>query len=204
MRQQMVVTISIDDLAVNYGSYSFEGPHFRKGVWTADLYQLPDLSNGFVAAVPDAVCLLTGTVHGDVRLTVEVREAAPERELDEWEAAVEVSLFSTDGYLTGPDEDDFVTIRLTSAPGWYRLRAYARGRGTARHHHYTCDDNCSTCPIEEHKLIFWPAPPLAEEALKRDGVHSDLRDKRPLPAFGPEAHPVDLEGFHDALPNIII
>ncbi|MER8223506.1 hypothetical protein ABTZ58_23535 [Streptomyces sp. NPDC094143] len=168
-----------------HGSVSLSGPAFDDGVWERDLMQLPDLSNGLVAAVPDAMWLSTGSAHSEVRLTLELLPTAPVRDDETWDMVVEVSVHLGGGTL---ENDDDPRMRLTPpAAGWYRLRASARGRSEAQ------EQDGAT---EVHRIVLWPAPPEAEQVIRHDGVRGGA-DRRPLPALGSDTHPVDLNGYYD-------
>lgn len=186
-----------------YGSWSMEGQLFEAGVWTEDLPQLPLISNGLVAAVPDGVHLKTGSTHGDLRLTIAVVTSAPDPDPDDWEAVVDVSLFTTDGVLATPDGNGEV---LLPGPGWYRLRACARGRDQAQEHQYDWaykeegnaepEGDQDHAQLEEHRVVLWPAAPDEERVWKHDGV-CGVTGSRRLPALGPDSHPVDLNSLYE-------
>lgn len=208
-----------------YGSCSPTSAPFQEGPWNRDLAELAHRSNGLVAAAPDGFHLMTGTVHGDLRLIVELLDSAPEPHLIDWEAVVDVSLLITDGTLT--DHEPSVEFRLPE-PGWYRLRASARGRADAYARHNAGDDEDDwedeedgedeeDSPLEEHRITLWLASPQEELVWKHDGVHVEPGGRRLLPALGLDSHPgkkqkplpdlginykyIDLDGFYDDSPG---
>ncbi|MFF3249185.1 hypothetical protein ACFYWY_36910 [Streptomyces sp. NPDC002870] len=183
-----------------YGFCTMLGPSFHESPWRSNLMDLPDLSNGLVAAVPDGIQLITGTVHGDLRLTVELLDSAPEPQPLDWEAVVDVSLLITDGTLA--DGDAELEFRLPE-PGWYRLRASARGRADAHAHHYGLgdyEDEDKDAPVEEHRITLWLASPREELVWKHDGLRG-AAGRRPLPALGLGSDPEDLNGLYGDSPG---
>ncbi len=116
-----------------------------------------DHSNGLVVMLATGALIYTGIDTGNVRLRAH-SYAEPPQELDEatWEEIVEVSVHAPFGQLqidslhTGPVPA--LPVLSKAGPGWYRLRAHARGRDTAY-------DAVSEEPVEDYLIQVWPAQP---------------------------------------------
>ena len=109
-------------------------------------------------AVPmdHCVCVLTGIAMGQVNLTIEVLEEAPDRIDDrrQWEAVSEVSFeaISSTARIVVMDEGPeplFESFLLAPGVGWYRARAHAVGRSL------DFDLVVSDNPREAHLLQLW-------------------------------------------------
>lgn len=109
-------------------------------------------------AVPmdHSVCVLTGIAMGQVNLTIEVLDEAPDRIDDrrQWEAVSEVSFeaISSTARIVVMDEAPeplFESFLLAPGVGWYRARAHAVGRSL------DFDAVVSENPREAHLLQLW-------------------------------------------------
>jgi hypothetical protein len=148
----------------------------------------PDEDSGVGAAAvtgflgmraPWSGTILTGTKYGPVRLTVEIHDepVSAEGVEDLWSEVVEV------GFRADSGEVEFRTWggeRISSLellpPGWWRLRAHARGRDEA--HDRSWDPYLTEEPAEEHLIQFWPGPDYGDLlVVTRDQFGRDLREQ---------------------------
>jgi len=109
-------------------------------------------------AVPmdHCVCVITGIAMGQVNLTIEVLDEAPDRIDDRrpWEAVSEVSFEAISStarivLLDEGPESPFESFTLAPGIGWYRARAHAVGRSL------DFDAVVSEDPREAHLLQLW-------------------------------------------------
>ncbi|MFP8886804.1 hypothetical protein [Streptomyces mangrovi] len=118
-----------------------------------------DYSNGLIVVMPRGAKIHTGIYAGNVRVQARPLPGPPEQ-LDPgpWEEIVEASVYSATGRLaveipfpdTYPDTYLQLPELAEAGPGWYRLRAYARGRDTAL-------KDVREDPVEDYLLLCWPA-----------------------------------------------
>lgn len=109
-----------------------------------------------VVPMSNSVCVSTGIAMGQVNLTVEVLDAAPEA-IDarrDWEAVSEVSFEARTigariAFMAEAPESPFDSFQLASGIGWYRLRAHAVGRSVE------FDAVVTEDPREAHLLQLW-------------------------------------------------
>lgn len=117
---------------------------------------LPDFSGtGLLAVTLSGPAVVCGTHMGEVDVTVEVWDGAPELDADGWQDVAETAL-SWDGEamaVWGDDEELPVPI---PGPGTYRLRVSGRHRDDG-------EDRDEDDPVEEFLLQLWPAPPSAPQ-----------------------------------------
>lgn len=131
-----------------------------------------DYSNGLVVTMAAGATIYTGIDTGTVRVRAVAQTAPPaqdEPDTPPWEEIVEASLYAPYGQLRidSPDQGPVPDLPLLSpaGPGWYRIRAHARGRDTAF-------DAVRTEPVEDYLLYVWPAdpaPPTVINATDRCG-----------------------------------
>ncbi|MFK8910486.1 hypothetical protein [Streptomyces sp. YS-3] len=118
------------------------------------------------------------------RLTTERRADGPPPVGEEWETAVDVSIYSSSGTLWlfqwGGDVVEEAGDFATAGPGWYRVRVQARGRDAG-------EAIQGEDVVEEHALTVWPAPP------QPDVVHraTDAFARRHFDPARPPGLPVD-------------
>ena len=101
---------------------------------------------------------MTGTPHGDLEVTFDVRDSEPPLDTDSWDETVDISMyFSGQGPMVGdPVPDDLLDVPLLGDEEhyqWWRFRFHARGRDTAQ---------VPDGPPEEHLVQAWPAPRAPE------------------------------------------
>jgi hypothetical protein len=128
------------------------------------MFQLPDL--GVVPEIGDdlgglvvplingGAAVLCGISDGPVRVRAQASDAAPESETAPWDEMDEIVFHAPAGSVrvTPLFEDPVADIGvLTSGPGTYRLRVYARGRDTAR-------NRFVDVPTEDYLIQVWPDP----------------------------------------------
>jgi hypothetical protein len=87
-----------DAMFVDYSQYSLQGED------SSDYDEIQVVGrvhegNGLVAACPEVLVVIAGTECGDVRLTTERRQDTPPPPGHAWEAAVDISMYSTSGQL---------------------------------------------------------------------------------------------------------
>ncbi|MFD8982447.1 hypothetical protein [Streptomyces sp. NPDC059564] len=130
--------------------------------------------NTLAAGGPEHLTLLAGTHTGAIRLTVERPLSEPGPPASEWDTVVDVSIYSTSGKLwlnDGEGETRSAAGNLAhTGPGWYRVRAHARGRDRGE------AEGIPDAWVEEHLMSIWPAP------AQHDLVH------RVTDAFGTAYH----------------
>lgn len=109
-----------------------------------------------VVPMDHSVCVFTGIAMGQVNLTIEVLEGAPDRIDDhrQWEAVSEVSFEAISStarivLLAEGPEPPFESFLLGPGVGWYRARAHAVGRSL------DFDVVVSENPREAHLLQLW-------------------------------------------------
>jgi hypothetical protein len=120
------------------------------------LAQLLNHALAFVVPMDHRVCVLTGVAMGQVNLTIEVLEVAPDRIDDrrQFEAVSEVSFeaVSSTARIVVMDEAPeslFESFLLAPGVGWYRARAHAVGRSL------DFDGVVSEIPREAHLVQLW-------------------------------------------------
>ncbi|WP_331721114.1 hypothetical protein [Streptomyces sp. NBC_00454] len=147
--------------------------------------------NTLAAGGPEHLALLTGTHTGEIRLSLEQLLSEPGLPAEDWDTVVEVSIYSTSGKLwlnDGEGEMHPTAGNLAHAgPGWYRVRAHARGRDLGH-----AQDTPDTW-VEEHLVSVWPAPP------QPDVVHR-ITDEFGLAHYDPQRPPSAPIHPADALP----
>lgn len=150
-----------DRLRVDYAQYYLYGSTYAEGQ-DHDAFQRIRTGNSVAAAAPDHLTVSCGTHAGSIRLTVESRMDPPRPPGADWEAVVDLSLYSVTGELGvqpwgGQAADEAVRGNLAAAgAGWYRVRVETRGRDTGR------ALNVANPWVEEHRLTLWPAPPAPD------------------------------------------
>ena len=130
-----------------------------------DKFEIPiataSWGTGLIVEMAVGAMIYTGIDRGPVRVTVDIRDAAPsDVDREPWDDIVEASLTAPHGQLRiqpleyVPQADPSFSVPLLSfaGPGTYRLRAHTRGRDTAY-------DTVQTEPCEDYLLTIWPAPP---------------------------------------------
>ncbi|MGP3998689.1 hypothetical protein [Streptomyces sp. 8N706] len=129
-----------------------------------------DFSNGLIATMDIGAMVPCGIHTGQVKVRATATAGLPETgDVIEWEEIVEASVHAPHGELRvdtlydGPP--DQLPLLSQAGPGWYRLRAHARGRDIA---HDAVQENSA----EHYHLVCWPAPkatPLIIRATDRTG-----------------------------------
>jgi hypothetical protein len=163
-----------------------------------DQYDIPihtaDWGTGLIVTMSTGAMIYTGIDRGYVRVTTDIRAAAPEEIHDgPWDDIVEASVHSPTGHLYvhaleyGPHDTPPPLPPLSpTGPGTYRLRAHARGRDL----NY---DKVQNDPTEDYLLTVWPAehaPPLIIRATDWCGYSLRLSNiQRPTPATPPPVPP---------------
>ncbi|MEO3805965.1 hypothetical protein [Nonomuraea sp. B1E8] len=150
-----------------------------------------DYSNGLIVLMSAGALLYTGIDTGIVHvgLTLAARppgDLAPDDNRGaSWEDIVEASVHAPRGRLrlesldAGPVTD--VPLLSGDGPGWYRVRAFVRGRDTRF-------DAVDDAPVEEHHLQLWPAPPAPAVLIRTtDRCGAGLRS---APATAPAGPPL--------------
>ncbi len=130
----------------------------------------------------DGAVVMTGLDTGDLPITIQVLNAAPELDLEPWDDVVEVSMTITGPDLTilSPYEIEGVhrTVTLPAAsqePRSYRLQVHARGRDQGREA-FEVDTDEGDETVEQHQILIWPAPPAEEARIKlTDTVGQEIR-----------------------------
>jgi hypothetical protein len=146
---------------VDYSYYSIGEPDLV-GV-DAEL-MLQETSNGLVAVAPGYALIWTGTHHGHVELTLDLRHDPPPLDLADWDEVVEATLVLAGGLARilewgGAPRHDLPNLAV-AGPGTYRLRCHARGRDFAKGLRVPLEIGEDVDLVEEaHLLAIWPAPP---------------------------------------------
>jgi hypothetical protein len=124
-----------------------------------------DFSNGLIVTMTAGALISTGIHTGYVRVRVTSADTPPQ-DLgfdNSWDDIIEASVRAPNGRLyvegheTGPVQG--LPILSSAGPGWYRVRAYVRGRDT----HY---DAVQLDPVEDYLLHIWPAEPAASLIIR--------------------------------------
>lgn len=122
---------------------------------------------------PGFLATYTGVSYGPARVMVQVWQAEPAAEYDDWEV-VEESVITASGAvgvrsMEGRPSEGLQPI----AAGSYRVRAHARGRDTSTSQEVTE-------PVEDYLFQFWPTPlddlaesPVVTTLKKTDRAWSD-------------------------------
>ncbi|MET8681759.1 hypothetical protein ABZW18_30295 [Streptomyces sp. NPDC004647] len=115
-----------------------------------------DFSNGLIATMNIGAMIPTGIHTGDVKVRATAATGPPTTsDVTEWDEVIEASVHAPHGELrvetlySGPPAQ--FPLLSQAGPGWYRLRAYARGRDIAR-------DAVQDDSAEQYYLVCWPAP----------------------------------------------
>jgi hypothetical protein len=131
-------------------------------------------TTGLIATMDIGAMISTGIHTGPVQVHVQVLQAPPsDHDLHEWDDVCEASIHAPHGDLrVTPLYQDAPTqlpLLRAAGPGWYRVRAHARGRETA-------PDQVRQTPVEQYRLTAWPAPPTTPLILRAtDRVGRGLR-----------------------------
>ncbi|MFD7714153.1 hypothetical protein [Streptomyces sp. NPDC059786] len=154
-----------DRLSVSYCQYYLQGDDFLDAYEDSDTVQRIFEGNSLAAGGPEHLTVFAGTHTGWIRLTTEQRADMPPPVGDDWETAVDVSIYSSSGRLRlfqwGGDVVDEAGDFATAGPGWYRVRVQARGRDAGR-------SGAGEDAVEEHSLTTWPAPPEPDVVHRAD------------------------------------
>jgi hypothetical protein len=178
-----------DALRVEYRLYYLTGEDSELFHSDEDASDRAFHGNSLAAGGPEHLTVLSGTHTGQIRLTVERCVQEPELlSATGWDTVVDVSLCSTSGKLwlrDGAGETYEAAGNLAhSGPGWYRVRAQARGRDRGE-----AEDTPDTW-VEEHLLSIWPAPP-EHDVTHRVTDEFGLSWHDPQRAPGEPIHPAD-------------
>ncbi|MFE6309438.1 hypothetical protein ACOQFV_29600 [Nocardiopsis changdeensis] len=115
------------------------------------------------------VTLLTGLHTGYVDLSVNVTGTDPGPALDEYEDAVEVSLYMPQGapvLVEWAGEGAHTLPEPSTGPGWYRLRYHARDADAGADDTGENDEDGEECnPVDAYLLQIWPAPEAAPRVV---------------------------------------
>ncbi|GAA2123034.1 hypothetical protein [Streptomyces synnematoformans] len=136
--------------------------HHQFGVLDSDTIDIEtaDSSNGLILIMSHGAMISTGIHTGYVRVQSLPLPGPPSHPDDgPWEDIIEASVYSATGRLgvdamePSPEDDAYLHLPelATAGPGWYRLRAHARGRDTP---HAAVQHE----PLEDYLLLCWPAP----------------------------------------------
>jgi hypothetical protein len=156
-----VSTLVTSSVWVAYGYYAIGEPD-TLGVEAELIAQ--GTSNGLVAAAPGYAVIWTGTQHGRVALTLDLRPDPPPLDVADWDEIVEVSLEFPTGSARVTEsglgqQEDLPNLAL-AGPGNHRVRCHARGRDFASGLRTPPDLVDAVDLVEEaHLLAIWPAPP---------------------------------------------
>jgi hypothetical protein len=113
----------------------------------------PTPTDGITTGEDGWFVVLTGVEWGPLDLTIQHLPTRPDTVLDGWEIIAERSINATNTNLNIVTTSlDLVHAVSLDVPGWYTVRAHARGRMSrlAKHHHSNGQ--------EEHLLQLWPTP----------------------------------------------
>ena len=125
-----------------------------------DYNVIPDLDgdiSGMVTPLRGGALVACGIHTGPVRVRAEAHTATPPPDTDAWDEVAEVTFEAPAGRVrvTPLFENPVPELpQLTSGPGDYRLRVYARGRDVAR-------GRTVESSSEEYLLQVWPETPPA-------------------------------------------
>ncbi|MFI5754404.1 hypothetical protein [Streptomyces sp. NPDC051569] len=184
---------SSDDMPVSYRQYYLQGDEFLDVYDDTDTVSRIFEGNSLAAGGPEHLTVYAGTHTGAIRLTTEQLPDVPPPPDEEWETAVDVSLYSSSGalWLTawGGDVMDEAGNFAMAGPGWYRVRVRARGRDHG-------EAGTEDAVVEEHFLSVWAAP-AEPDVVHRAGdgfarAHYDPRRPPGLPVL-----PDDPTAFDD-------
>jgi len=101
--------------------------------------------------IPDV--LLVMPERNLVRMAVEIHDAEPEHNPDEWDQVVESSLHLPTGHLEVWPWRYSKSIGFTVEPGWYRVRSFRTESGREGNDYWL--------------LVLWPAPPAEVRVIKQ-------------------------------------
>ncbi len=169
-----VVSVAGDTEPVLQTSGIVEVDHDQFVVANDDTDTLDVQAKGTLIEVgPGFLATYTGVSYGPARVTVQVWQAEPAAEYDNWEV-VEQSVINASATIEVRSLDGRPSEGLEPiAAGAYRVRAHARGRDTSTSQEVTE-------PVEDYLLQFWPthrddltAPPVVTTLKKTDKAWSD-------------------------------
>ncbi|MCC9738400.1 hypothetical protein [Streptomyces sp. MNU89] len=135
----------------------------------SDTYDITsaDYSDGLILVMARGAMIRTGIHTGTVHVTARPLNDPPDQpDPGPWEEITEASIYTHTGQLgvdilypdTYPDTYLDLPDLAHAGPGWYRLRAHARGRDTAPG--ALRDDS-----DEDYLLLCWPAPRSATNPI---------------------------------------
>jgi hypothetical protein len=134
----------------------------------------PGGSSGLVGLRPGLAVVIAGTQFGNVAVSVEVTDAAPDLDTAGWDEVVEVSLTTSAngtglGIISGGQGPGKLSGLTPAGPGSHRLRLHARGRdnGASR-------DVVTGKPVEEHLIQIWPGPAAPQAVHKTTDEYGRL------------------------------
>lgn len=166
-----------------------------------------DYSNGLIVVMSRGAKIHTGIYAGNVRVQARPLPGPPEQ-LDPgpWEEIVEAGVYSATGRLaveilfpdTCPDTYLQLPELAEAGPGWYRLRAHARGRDAA-------PDAVREDPVEDYLLLCWPAEQTPTRMIRTtDRCGRQLRNSAARHPVRPRTGPVpDMPDAEQAYQQIL-
>lgn len=169
-----VVSVAGDTEPVLHTSGIVEVDHDQFVVSNDDTDTLDVQAKGTLIEVgPGFLATYTGVSYGPARVMVQVWQAEPADEYDNWEV-VEESVITASAAINVRSLEGRPSEGLGQIPaGSYCVRAHARGRDTATSQEVTE-------PVEDYLLQFWPTPlddlaepPVVATLKKTDRAWSD-------------------------------
>lgn len=169
-----VVSVPGDTEPVLHTSGIVEVDHDQFVVSNDDTDTLDVQAKGTLIEVgPGFLSTYTGVSYGPARVTVQVWQAEPAAEYDNWEV-VEQSVITASAAFEVRSLDGRPSDGVGRIPaGTYRVRAHARGRDTSISQEVTE-------PVEDYLFQFWPTqlddlaePPVVATLKKTDRAWSD-------------------------------
>lgn len=157
-----------------------------------------DFATGLIATMSRGAMICAGIHTGYVRVDATTTAGPPtEPDASAWEEVCEASVPAPHGRLrVGSLYDGPVSslpLLSPAGPGWYRVRACARGRDTAR-------DAVQTEPTEDYLLVCWPAPPTTPVVLRAtDRTGRGLRRSEVRPLYPPPAPTEETPSYEQLL-----
>src|SRR5689334_7192226 len=94
-----------------------------------------------------------------VPVEVEIHDAEPEYNPDEWDHIVEASLYLPSGHLSIEECTSSGFTDFEVSPGWYRVRSFHGGFDTL--------DEWANRGGDYYKIVLWPAPPADIVVVKQ-------------------------------------
>ncbi|MFC3452486.1 hypothetical protein [Amycolatopsis speibonae] len=150
-------TIFIEDNGFSLGDRA--DPH--SPLYIVGALPTPD-ATGLLAVATGFVAVTCGVHLGDITVTTEIWDSAPEPDLTSWDDVADVSVTWPTRRIAvcGSEVDNDIPITLPPSPdNNFRVRDSVRDRDAG-------EDRGPGDPVEQHLIQIWPDDPHPDEILK--------------------------------------